>query len=73
MDPKMDPKIDPKIAQNARKARLRPRTLLGGFWCRFWLIWGIILVSFLAFLATMHKYAQIQAKRRNDAQNTCKC
>ena len=77
----MDPKIDPKIAQNARKARLRPGTLPGwilgsflvDFGGHFGALFGSILKWFSTILANMHKYAQIQAQRRKDAQNTCKC
>ena len=79
--PRVSPNIYSKIAQNARKARLRPGTLPGwilvsflvDFGCRFGIVFGHILIWFSTFLATMHKYAQIQAQRRNDAQNTCKC
>ena len=77
----MGPKMDPKIMQNARKARLRlgtlPVCILGSFLVdfggRFGALFGSILTWFSTILANMHKYAQIQAQRRKDAQNTCKC
>ena len=73
MGPKMDPKIDPKIAQNARKARLRPRSLPGwilepflvDFGDRFGTLFESILTDFQQFFricTNTRRYKQKGAK-----------
>ena len=75
------PQNSAKRAQSQTPSRDPPGVdfgvVFGRFWGSFrdpfWAYFDMIFNISCKYVANMHKYAQIQTKRRKDAQNTYKC